>query len=162
MVRSVLIRAGLIALMTVASWITYAEGPRRMLVVGQIWAANSTIAAPYDEAFRDGLRRLGYVDGANIKIVARYANGEAVRFPSLLDELAALHADVLIVSPMAVRAAMQATTTAPIICRALDEPVKHGLVRSLSHRGGNVTGLSTQSADTAQKGWSWHESSYQN
>ena len=148
---SVLGQTVLIGFIAIVSRFAWAEEPYRVPVVGQLWGGNSATAAPYDQAFRDGLRNFGYVNGKNIKFLARYANGDAARFPALINELIALRVDLVVVSPIAVRAAMQATSTVPIICATIDEPVNHGLVASLAHPGGNLTGLSTQSADTDPK-----------
>jgi putative ABC transport system substrate-binding protein len=94
------------------------------------------------EAFRQGLRDYGYVVGKNIVVDYRYLEGKDDRIPSLLAELVLLKADVL-VSPalQVIRAAKQATTTIPIVMVTNADPVAAGLVDSLAHPGGNVTGL---------------------
>ena len=94
------------------------------------------------DAFRQGLRERGYVEGQNIVIEYRAADGKIERFPGLATELARLKLD-LIVAPNtpAARAVQQATTTIPIVAPAMGDPVGDGLVASLARPGGNITGL---------------------
>ena len=95
------------------------------------------------EAFRRGLRDLGYVEGRNLVIEYRGAEGKPERFPALAAELVALKVDVIVAGnvPQAM-AAMHATSTLPIVFAAAADPVASGLVTSLARPGGNVTGLS--------------------
>jgi putative ABC transport system substrate-binding protein len=95
------------------------------------------------EAFRRGLRDLGYVEGRNVVIEYRDAEGKLERFPALAAELVALKVDVIVAGnvPQAM-AAMQVTRTLPIVFAAAADPVASGLVASLARPGGNVTGLS--------------------
>ncbi len=110
-------------------------------------SATSTYLRPL-EAFRQGLRELGWVEGQNIVIEYRYAEGRPDRLPGLADELVRLKADVIAASPTpAVLAARNATRTIPIVGMGLTEPVALGLVASLARPGGNVTGV-TYSVDT--------------
>jgi putative ABC transport system substrate-binding protein len=94
------------------------------------------------DAFLQGLRDLGYVEGRNVVIEYRDAEGKLERFPALVAELVALKVDVILAptTPASV-AAKQATTTIPIVFAAVSDPVTSGLVTSLAHPGGNVTGL---------------------
>lgn len=93
-------------------------------------------------AFRQGMRDLGYVDGRNVSIESRWSEGKTDRFPALAIELVGLRPDVIVASgTQAVRAAMQATTTIPIVMAVSAYPDKIGLVESLARPGGNVTGL---------------------
>ena len=95
------------------------------------------------ESFRDGLRELGYVDGQNISIEVRNAEGKSPRLPELAADLLRLEvAAILAVNTPAAKAAKKATTTVPIIIMRVADPIKAGLIASLSHPGGNVTGLS--------------------
>ena len=97
---------------------------------------------PYIEAFRLGLRDLGYIEGKNIQIEYRYAEGMNDRIPSLIAELVQLKVDVLVSpTPTAISAAKQATKTIPIVMVTTVDPVATGLVDSLARPGGNVTGL---------------------
>ncbi len=96
------------------------------------------------EAFRQGLRDLGYVEGRNVVIESRDAEGKIERLPALAAELVALKVDVIVTAggtPTAL-AAKQATRTLPIVFAAASDPVQSGLVTSLARPGGNVTGLS--------------------
>jgi len=109
--------------------------------------------SPYDvEAFREGLRTLGYVEGQNILIELRFAEGRLEAFPALAEELVQLKVDV-IVSPWtpAARAAKGATTSIPIVFVAVSDPVGSGLVASLPHPGGNITGITDVGIDLAAK-----------
>jgi ABC-type uncharacterized transport system substrate-binding protein len=95
------------------------------------------------EAFRQGLRDLGYVEGRNLVIEYRSAEGKLERLPALAAELVALKVDVIVVGGTLVAlAAKQATRTLPIVFAAVADPVSSGLVTSLAQPGGNVTGLS--------------------
>jgi putative tryptophan/tyrosine transport system substrate-binding protein len=94
------------------------------------------------EAFRQGLRELGYIEGKNILVEYRYAEGKQDRIPSLVAELVQLKVDVFVVTSLrAIRAAMQATKTIPIVMVTTVDPVASGLVVSLARPGGNITGL---------------------
>jgi putative ABC transport system substrate-binding protein len=95
------------------------------------------------EAFRQGLRDLGYVEGSNVVIEYRDAEGKFERLPALAAELVALKVDVIVAggTPL-ILAAKQATRTLPIVFAAASDPVTDGLVTSLARPGGNVTGLS--------------------
>ena len=95
------------------------------------------------EAFRQGLRDLGYVEGRNVVIEYRDAEGKPERLPALAAELVALKVDVIVApnTPQAL-AAKQATRTLPIVFSFVADPVASGLVTSLARPGGNVTGLS--------------------
>lgn len=95
------------------------------------------------ETFRDELRKLGYVEGSGIDIELRNAAGHNERLPTLVDELLRAKVDVIVaVNTPAAQAAKKATRTVPIVMMRVADPVKSGLVPSLAHPGGNVTGLS--------------------
>jgi putative ABC transport system substrate-binding protein len=95
------------------------------------------------EAFRDELRRLGYVEGNGVVTDVRNAEGRSDRLPPLAAELLRLKVDVIVaVNTPAAKAAQDATKTVPIVIMRVADPVKAGLVRSLAHPGANVTGLS--------------------
>src|SRR6266581_7812645 len=106
-------------------------------------AGDLATAAHLPEAFRQGLRDLGYVEGRNVVIEYRDAEGKLERLPALAGELVALKVDVILAEggTLGPRVAMQATRTIPIVFVAGD-PVGSGLVTSLARPGGNVTGLS--------------------
>jgi putative ABC transport system substrate-binding protein len=95
------------------------------------------------EAFRKGLGELGYVEGRNISIEYRWAEGHQDRLPALAADLVKIKVDIILASGMsAVMAAKNATKTIPIVFAGAADPVAWGLVASLAHPGGNVTGLS--------------------
>ena len=96
------------------------------------------------EAFIEGLRRLGYIEGRNLLIEYRDAGGKPERFPALATELVALKLDVIVSAggTLAALAAKQATTTLPIVFPGVGDPVEERLVTSLARPGGNITGLS--------------------
>lgn len=95
------------------------------------------------QACRAGLRELGYVEGKNIIVEPRFADGDYKRLPGLVQELLALKVDVLVTAATPPsRAAMAATKTTPIVFVAVGEPIAVGLVKSMARPGGNITGLS--------------------
>jgi putative tryptophan/tyrosine transport system substrate-binding protein len=101
--------------------------------------------------FRRGLRDLGYIEGKNILIEYRYAEGVA-EFPNLVAELVRLKVDVIVVtSTAAAQAAKKATTTIPVIFTSVGDPVGTGVVASLARPGGNVTGFSNLSPELSGK-----------
>ena len=112
----------------------------------------TTNASPHLQAFEAGLRELGYVEGRNVVIERRNANGEAARLPILAAELGRLELDVIVApDPPSTRAARRATSTIPIVIRSSDDPVESGLVTSLARPGGNVTGVYSLYAELAPK-----------
>src|SRR5713226_4625732 len=105
---------------------------------------NLALAPHQREAFRQGLRDLGYVEGRNLVIEYRDAEGKPERFPGPAAELVALKVDVIVApATLAAVAAKQATKTIPIVFAVATDPVGSGLVTSLARPGGNVTGLSS-------------------
>src|SRR5689334_6174517 len=116
------------------------EGPK-VVKIGQLYGTNPSIAKPYDEAFRNGLRSLGYVEGKNLILLPRYAQGDPTRFPALVAELIAAHVDIFVVAITAIPAVKQATRTIPIVAPTMGgSPVEDGIVASLARPGGNLTG----------------------
>ena len=121
---------------------------------GQVWRIGylEAGAGRIDEAFRQGLRDLGYVEGQNIVIEYRQADNQLDRLPALAAELVRLPVDVLVTAgENAARAAQHATRTIPIVLAAGSDPVGLGLVASLAHPGGNLTGLSLMSVELEGK-----------
>jgi putative ABC transport system substrate-binding protein len=103
-------------------------------------------------AFREGLRSLGYVEGSNILLNVRSAEGKLERMPELAAALIQSDVDIILsVNTPSTRAAMEATKTVPIVMTAIGDPVGLGLVTNLARPGGNVTGLSNMSGDLAGK-----------
>lgn len=106
------------------------------------------------EAFRQGLREVGYVEGQNILVEDRWADGRSERFPALLDELIGRQVDVIVQAstPGAV-AAQHATSTVPVVFFGVTDPVGLGLVASLGRPGGNMTGLALAVEDGFAGKW---------
>jgi len=104
------------------------------------------------DAFLQGLRELGYVEGRNVVIEYRYAEGKPERLPALAAELVALKVDVIVtVSNTTALAAKQATRTVPIVFTAVANPVAAGIVNSLARPGGNLTGLASLGSELVGK-----------
>jgi putative ABC transport system substrate-binding protein len=133
--------------------LTEAQQPAKVPRIGYVSGTGApSDPGPYVEALRQGLRELGYIEGKNIVIEYRGAEGKLERIPSLITELVQLKVDVLIVPiPSAVRAAKDATKTIPVVMVIGVDPVATGLVDSLARPGGNVTGLSTLAQDLSGK-----------
>jgi putative tryptophan/tyrosine transport system substrate-binding protein len=124
-----------------------AQQPAKMPRIGVMVTAERGF-----ELFRQGLRELGYVEGRNIEIVHRYAQGNTDRMPSLVAQLLEHKVDVLIVSgTTAIRAAQKATRTIPIVMMTNQDPVAIGLVESLARPGGNLTGVASLTRDLSGK-----------
>jgi putative tryptophan/tyrosine transport system substrate-binding protein len=104
------------------------------------------------EAFRQGMRDLGYIEGQNLVIEYRWAEGQPQRLPDLAASLVQLPVDVIVASgPDGIRAAQGATNTVPIVMTVIHEPVALGLIKSLSRPGGNTTGLAFQDSELTTK-----------
>ena len=113
---------------------------------------NPTDLAVLFGAFRESLRELGYVEGQNIKIESRWAEGNYDRLPSLAADLVRLKVDVIVTyGTPASQAAKRATGTIPIVMAAIIDPVASGLVTSIARPGGNLTGQSMMSPDLVAK-----------
>jgi len=144
--------AGTGAVLLAAPLAAEAQQAAKIARIGYLAANPAAIPAPVTEAFLQGLRDLGYVEGRNVVIEYRSAEGKFERFPALAAELVALKVDV-IVAPAAlhVLAAKQATKTIPIVFIGVSDPVTSGLVTSLARPGGNVTGLSALAPELVGK-----------
>jgi len=101
--------------------------------------------------FRDGLRELGYVEGQNLLIIYRWADGHQDRLPALADDLLASNVDVIVAIGASVWAAKRQTSTVPIVIAFSGDPVGTAMVSNLARPGGNITGLSFMSSDLAAK-----------
>jgi putative tryptophan/tyrosine transport system substrate-binding protein len=119
---------------------------------GKVYRIGYLAIAPVNEAFRQGLGELGYVEGKNLIIELRVAKRNE-QYPGLAAELVGLGVDLIfVVGVAAARAAKQATSSIPIVMgSASDDPIRHGLVASLARPGGNVTGLIDMLPDLAGK-----------
>lgn len=103
-------------------------------------------------AFQQGLKDLGYVEGKNIVIEERHAEGKRHRIPTLIAELLRLNPDIIVTGAQGVSAAKKATSTIPIVMTFSANPVRRGLIASLARPGGNVTGLSDFHGDWSPNG----------
>src|SRR5438874_5286555 len=120
------------------------QQPTKIPSIGYLTTPLLSANAARVEAFRQGLRELGYVEGKNIVIEWRSAEGKLDRAPALAAELVRLKVDVIVTGgPQSTRAAKEATITIPIVMAFDNEPVGNGFVASLARPGGNITGLST-------------------
>jgi putative ABC transport system substrate-binding protein len=116
-------------------------------------STNLAVSPHLPDAFRQGLRDLGYVEGRNVVIEFRSAEGKLDRFPALAAELVTLRVDVIVAANTgAALAAKQATKTIPIVFAGPADPITSGLVNSLARPGGNVTGLSSSGPELVGKG----------
>lgn len=120
--------------------------------IGYLGAVPAAAIASRVTAFRQALRELGYVEGKNIDIEFRWADGNLELAPKLADELVRLNVDVIVTAgPMDTRNAKKATSNIPIIMTWDQDPIGSGFVASLSHPGGNITGLSIQAPEISTK-----------
>jgi ABC-type uncharacterized transport system substrate-binding protein len=134
----------LVAVLLALSFLAEAQQPAKVHRIGLLAAPPASSMSARVEAFRQGLRELGYVEGKNIVIEWRYAEGKLDRQPDLAAELVRLKVDVIITGgPLSTRDAKQATATIPIVMAFDFDPVGNGFVTSLARPGGNITGLST-------------------
>jgi putative tryptophan/tyrosine transport system substrate-binding protein len=139
-VPSILIAVMLLAVAVIAE---AQEQPKKVPRIGYLTAGNSTSESPRSEPFRAALRELGYIEGKNIAIEYRYAEGKGDRLPDLSAELVRLKVDVIVAAggTPTILAAKNATRTIPIVFPTVGDPVALGFVASLARPGGNITGL---------------------
>jgi putative tryptophan/tyrosine transport system substrate-binding protein len=129
-----------------------AQQPTKAPRIGFLSASSLSANAARIEAFRQGLRELGYVEGKNVVIDWRSAEGKAARLPALAAELVRLKVDIIVsASPTATRFANEATVTIPIVMAFDSDPIGNGFVASLARPGGNITGLSTLAPEISGK-----------
>ncbi len=107
--------------------------------------------SPWTAAFVERLRELGWIDGQTIRIAYRWSEGRPERVAELAAEFVRLKVDLIVAAGPAVATLKHATTDIPIVFALLNDPVRSGLVASLAHPGGNITGLSVQSPDLVGK-----------
>lgn len=134
-------------------WARVAEAqPKKIPRVGFLIASAASAQEPRLEAFKRGLRELGYVDGQNIAIEVRSGEGKPEQLPVAVAELVSLKVEVIVSGgPTSTRAAKQATKTIPIVMTLESDPVGDGLVANLARPGGNITGLSTLGPELSGK-----------
>jgi putative ABC transport system substrate-binding protein len=138
----------LLALCTSAA----AQQPTKIHRIGYLNAASLSVTARRAEAFQQGLRELGYVEGKNIVIEWRSGEGKEDRLPALAAELVRLRVDIIVTSgPRPTHAAKEATSTIPIVMAQDPDPVGSGFVASLARPEGNITGLSTLAPEISGK-----------
>ena len=131
---------------------THAQQPTKIPRIGLLFTATPSAAAARIEAFRQGLRELGYVEGKNILIEQRYAEGQLNHMNELAAELVRLKVDVIVtIGPAATRPAKEATHAIPIVMGVDDDPVGNGFVASLARPGGNITGLASLAPEIGGK-----------
>jgi ABC-type uncharacterized transport system substrate-binding protein len=129
-----------------------AQQPTKVPRIGFLSGQSLTTISTRTEAFRQGLRELGYVEGKNIVIEWRYADGKLDRLPALAAELVRLKVDVIVTSGLgSTRPANEATNTIPIVMTQDPDPVGNGFIASLARPGRNITGLSTLSPELSGK-----------
>jgi putative ABC transport system substrate-binding protein len=121
-------------------------------LIGFLNAGAATTLKREIDAFRDGLRNLGHIEGHNVRFEYRFADGYLDRLPALAAELIRLNPNVVVSSPVPANLAIaKATSTIPIVMASGADPVGFGLVKSLSHPGGNITGLTNFAEELASK-----------
>ena len=142
-------RRALVAVILLAvAVIVEAQQPARIHRIGILSPVSGSVLPAQVEPFRRRLRELGYVEGKNIVIEYRYAEGKSERLPDLVAELVRLKVDIIVtIGPGATLAAKKASGTIPIVFAAAADPVGIGLVSSLAQPGGNITGLSLMAPD---------------
>ena len=129
-----------------------AQSTSRVPRIGFLGNSTAALEANLIRAFRDGLRDLGYIEGQNIFIEYRWAEGKYERFPALIGELISLKVDVMVTAGTpATLAVKKAATSIPLVMAAVGDPVGTGIVASLARPGGNITGLSGMAPDLEGK-----------
>jgi putative ABC transport system substrate-binding protein len=142
----------LFVLLVAVSFPAEAQQPGKIPRVGVLLALSHSAISDRIQAFRDGLRDLGYNEGKTISVEYRYADGKFERLPDLATELVRLKVDVIVTGgPTATRPAKKATATIPIVMAQDTDPVGNGFVSSLARPGGNITGLSNYHPDLSGK-----------
>src|ERR1700747_450721 len=130
----------------------WAQQPAQVPRIGYLTQASASVIASRIEAFRQGLRELGYTDGKNIVVEWRSAEGNQDRLSELATELVRLKLDVIVSSgPTITRVLQEATSTIPIVMAQDSDPVGSGFIASLARPGGNLTGLATLAPEVSGK-----------
>src|SRR5262250_2328740 len=141
----------LTTVLLITGWVE-AQQPKKVPRIGYLTADSLSASSTRTEAFRQGLRELGYIEGKNIVVEWRSADGKLDRLPTLAAELVRLKVAVIVTSGGALtRRAKEATSTIPIVMTNDPDPVGDGFVASLAHPGGNITGLSTFAPELSGK-----------
>jgi putative ABC transport system substrate-binding protein len=128
-----------------------AQARRSLPKIGELWSGTESSLESYRQPYVEGMRALGWIDRKTATFVVRYDDGDPSRLPALAAELLGLGIDVLVVNTRALPAARKATTTIPIVCLDMFDPIAEGVTSTLARPGGNVTGVSWQSVETGAK-----------
>ena len=132
--------------------VVHAQQPKKIPRIGYLTASSYATALSNTQAFSDGLRQMGYIEGKNIIVEWRFAEAQDQRLAKLAAELVALNVDVIVTaSTPAIRVVQKATHTIPIIMANVGDPVAQGFVASLARPGGNITGFTNVSPDVSTK-----------
>jgi putative tryptophan/tyrosine transport system substrate-binding protein len=142
-----------LCVMLLALWLpAEAQQPTKITKIGYLLSSTPAAAAHVVEAFRQGLRELGYVEGKTVVLELRYGEARAERLPELARELVSLKVDVIVASTdVAIAAVKRETQTIPIVMAISSDPVGTGFVASLARPGGNITGNSFMSPELSGK-----------
>lgn len=148
-----LVSGAVVLLLVVGPLAVEAQPAVRVYQVGWLSGGSASTSSPeLLDAFRHALREFGWVEGRNIRIVYRYADGHLDRLADMAADLVRIQVDVILATvPAALAAARNATKTVPIVMVFGPDPVESGLVASLARPGGNITGLTSLSADLGRK-----------
>ncbi len=150
--RKLLVTLGAGALAFAAPPGSFGQQQGKVWRVGILSPTSASLSSPNTGAFLKGMRELGYVEGKNLVIEWRFADGKLERLPDLAAELVQLKVDIIVTAgATAISAAQKATTTIPIVMASTGDPVGSGFVKSLARPGGNITGLSNMAGDIAAK-----------
>jgi putative tryptophan/tyrosine transport system substrate-binding protein len=129
-----------------------AQEPKKIPQIGYQSDGSASVATPRIDAFREGLRELGYTEGQNVVIEYRYAEGNLDRIPELVAELVRLKVNVIVSgTEQGIRAAQKATKTIPIVMAATGDPVQSGFVTSLARPGENITGTTSSTSSQSTR-----------
>jgi putative ABC transport system substrate-binding protein len=152
MTRLILAFVCLVRTVFLPAALTGAQQPAKVPRIGFLSSLSPAAVSARMDEFRQGLRELGYVEGKNIVIESRWAEGKTERLPELAAELVRLKVDVIVTGgPSVNRFAKEATATIPIVLSFDNDPVGNGFAASLARPGGNITGLSTQYPEISGK-----------
>jgi putative tryptophan/tyrosine transport system substrate-binding protein len=146
--------ATLCAMLLALCWSAEAQQPKKVPRIGYLSSSDAATESARSEPIRLALRELGYIEGQNIAVEYRYAEGKLDRAPELAAELVRIKVDIIVAAggDLWTRAAMNATRTIPIVMAGTGaDPVKAGFVESLAHPGGNVTGITNLATELGGK-----------
>jgi putative tryptophan/tyrosine transport system substrate-binding protein len=142
----------LVASILLSDHLANAQQPKQVPRIGILLPNQPSVSPQLVKAFHQGLRELGYVEGRNIVIESRFGEGKSDRYPDLAAELVQLRVDVIVTaSTPAIEVVKNATSAIPIVMAASADPVGSGLIASLDHPGGNITGLTILSPELSGK-----------